>query len=107
MANAIKHISVQRGYDVTEYTLTCFGGAGQHACLVADALGMQRVYIHLCRRAFSVRHGLADVRTLRQSAEKALEDALPDLISVLAALGASARRCRAPQGSSAAHGFAL
>ena len=44
MANAIKHISVERGYDVTEYTLCCFGGAGgQHACLVADALGMTRV----------------------------------------------------------------
>jgi hypothetical protein len=43
MANAIKKISVQRGYDVTEYTLNCFGGAGgQHACLVADALGMER-----------------------------------------------------------------
>ena len=41
MANAIKKISVARGYDVTRYTLQCFGGAGgQHACLVADALGM-------------------------------------------------------------------
>src|SRR5690606_12954742 len=47
MANAIKQISVQRGYDVTEYTLNCFGGAGgQHACLVADSLGMKRVFIH-------------------------------------------------------------
>ena len=47
MANAIKKISVQRGHDVTEYTLTCFGGAaGQHACLVADALGMQTVFMH-------------------------------------------------------------
>ena len=47
MANAIKKISVQRGHDVTEYTLVCFGGAaGQHACLVADALGMRRVFIH-------------------------------------------------------------
>ncbi|MGH6886190.1 MAG: hydantoinase/oxoprolinase family protein, partial [Geminicoccales bacterium] len=47
MANAIKHISVQRGHDVTEYTLCCFGGAaGQHACLVADALAMTRVFIH-------------------------------------------------------------
>ena len=47
MANAIKFISVQRGHDVTEYTLACFGGAGgQHACLVADELGMKRVYIH-------------------------------------------------------------
>ena len=47
MANAIKKISVQRGYDVTGYTLNCFGGAGgQHACLVADALGMTTVLIH-------------------------------------------------------------
>ncbi len=47
MANAIKKISVQRGYDVTEYLLNCFGGAGgQHACLVADALGMEAVLIH-------------------------------------------------------------
>jgi 5-oxoprolinase (ATP-hydrolysing) len=47
MANAIKKISVQRGYDITHYALNCFGGAGgQHACLVADALGMTRVLIH-------------------------------------------------------------
>jgi 5-oxoprolinase (ATP-hydrolysing) len=47
MANAIKKISVQRGHDITEYTLCCFGGAaGQHACLVADALGMRRVFVH-------------------------------------------------------------
>ncbi len=79
MANAIKHISVQRGYDVTEYTLTCFGGAGgQHACLVADALGMQRVYIHPFAGVLSAYGmGLADVRTLRQAAvEKPLSDEL-------------------------------
>ena len=53
MANAIKKISVQRGYDVTRYALNCFGGAGgQHACLVADALGMTSVLIHPCRRCF-------------------------------------------------------
>ena len=47
MANAIKRISVARGYDVTQYTLQCFGGAGgQHACLVADALAMSRVFVH-------------------------------------------------------------
>jgi 5-oxoprolinase (ATP-hydrolysing) len=47
MANAVKRISVARGYDVTRYTLQCFGGAGgQHACLVADALGMQRIFSH-------------------------------------------------------------
>ncbi|MEE8481784.1 MAG: hydantoinase/oxoprolinase family protein, partial [Acidiferrobacterales bacterium] len=47
MASAIRKISVQRGYDISEYTLCCFGGAGgQHACLVADALGMNRIVIH-------------------------------------------------------------
>ncbi|MET0210691.1 MAG: hydantoinase/oxoprolinase family protein, partial [Burkholderiaceae bacterium] len=70
MANAIKHISVQRGYDVTEYTLCCFGGAGgQHACLVADALGMTRVFIHPFAGVLSAYGmGLADVRALRQEA---------------------------------------
>src|SRR5205085_11925445 len=68
MANAIKHISVQRGYDVTEYTLCCFGGArGQHACLVADALGMKRVFIHPFAGVLSAYGmGLADVRASRQ-----------------------------------------
>jgi 5-oxoprolinase (ATP-hydrolysing) len=73
MANAIKHVSVARGYDVTEYTLTCFGGAGgQHACLVADALGMERVYIHPFAGVLSAYGmGLADVRTIKQSAVEA------------------------------------
>ena len=106
MASAIKKISVARGYDVTRYTLQCFGGAGgQHACLVADALGMQRVYIHPFAGVLSAYGmGLADVRTLRQSAvEKALEDALlGDLISVFAALGASARDDVEAQGLSSA-----
>ncbi|HEY5365126.1 MAG TPA: hydantoinase/oxoprolinase family protein, partial [Casimicrobiaceae bacterium] len=73
MANAIKHISVQRGYDVTEYTLCCFGGAGgQHACAVADALGMTRVFIHPLAGVLSAYGmGLADVRALRQQALEA------------------------------------
>jgi 5-oxoprolinase (ATP-hydrolysing) len=73
MANAIKHVSVARGYDVTEYTLTCFGGAGgQHACLVADALGMERVYIHPFAGVLSAYGmGLADVRTIKLSAVEA------------------------------------
>ena len=85
MANAIKHISVQRGYDVTQYTLTCFGGAGgQHACMVADALGMQRVYIHPFAGVLSAYGmGLADVRTLKQAAvEKTLSDVLLGLLGV-------------------------
>ncbi len=70
MANAIKKISVQRGYDVTRYTLNCFGGAGgQHACLVADALGMQSVLIHPLSSLLSAYGmGLADVRSVRQQA---------------------------------------
>jgi 5-oxoprolinase (ATP-hydrolysing) len=73
MANAIKHISVQRGYDVTEYVLCCFGGAGgQHACLVADALGMTHVFIHPFAGVLSAYGmGLADVRALRQQAVEA------------------------------------
>ncbi len=95
MANAIKHISVQRGYDVTEYTLTCFGGAGgQHACMVADALGMQRVYIHPFAGVLSAYGmGLADVRTLKQAAvEKTLSDELlSSLTSEFEALSQQAR----------------
>ena len=70
MANAIKQVSVQRGYDVTEYTLNCFGGAGgQHACMVADALGMSRVFIHPFAGVLSAYGmGLADVRALREHA---------------------------------------
>ena len=73
MANAIKHISVERGYDVTEYTLCCFGGAGgQHACLVADALAMTRVFIHPLAGVLSAYGmGLADVRAMRQKAVEA------------------------------------
>ena len=73
MANAIKHISVERGYDVTEYTLCCFGGAGgQHACFVADALGMTRVLLHPLAGVLSAfGMGLADVRALKQQAVEA------------------------------------
>ena len=74
MAHAIKHVSVERGYDVTEYTLCCFGGAGgQHACAVADALGMTRIFIHPLAGVLSAYGmGLADVRALRQRALEAL-----------------------------------
>jgi 5-oxoprolinase (ATP-hydrolysing) len=70
MANAIKKISVQRGYDVTRYALNCFGGAGgQHACLVADALGMTRVLIHPFSSLLSAYGmGLADIRATREQA---------------------------------------
>ncbi len=69
MANAIKKISVQRGHDVTGYTLQCFGGAGgQHACLVADALGMGRVLVHPFAGVLSAfGMGLAEIRALREA----------------------------------------
>ncbi|HJP16077.1 MAG TPA: hydantoinase B/oxoprolinase family protein, partial [Acidimicrobiales bacterium] len=70
MANAIKKISVQRGYDITSYTLVCFGGAGgQHACLVADRLGVSRIHIHPHAGVLSALGiGLADVRHLSEGA---------------------------------------
>jgi 5-oxoprolinase (ATP-hydrolysing) len=70
MANAIKKISVARGYDVTRYALNCFGGAGgQHACLVADALGMKTVLIHPFSGLLSAYGmGLADIRATRTQA---------------------------------------
>jgi 5-oxoprolinase (ATP-hydrolysing) len=70
MANAIKRISVARGYDVTQYTLQCFGGAGgQHACGVADALGMSRVFVHPLAGVLSAYGmGLADQIAMREAA---------------------------------------
>ncbi|WP_338549918.1 hydantoinase B/oxoprolinase family protein [Roseovarius phycicola] len=69
MANAIKKISVQRGHDVTGYTLQCFGGAGgQHACLVADALGMRRVLIHPYAGVLSAfGMGLAQISSMKET----------------------------------------
>jgi len=77
MANAVKRISVMRGYDVSGYTLQCFGGAGgQHACQVADALGMSRVFIHPLAGVLSAYGmGLANQIVLREAAvEQALDD---------------------------------
>ena len=73
MANAIKKISVARGYDVTRYTLQCFGGAGgQHACLVADALGMTQVFVHPMAGVLSAYGmGLADQSVMREQAVEA------------------------------------
>jgi len=70
MANAVKKISVQRGYDITEYTLCCFGGAGgQHACLVADSLAIKRILIHPYAGVLSAYGmGLADTVISRQHA---------------------------------------
>src|SRR5579872_2982636 len=73
MANAIKKISVQRGYDVTEYLLNVFGGAGgEHACAVADALGMSKVLIHPLAGVLSAYGiGLADIVAMREQAVEA------------------------------------
>jgi 5-oxoprolinase (ATP-hydrolysing) len=84
MANAIKKISVQRGYDVTEYLLNSFGGAGgQHACAVADALGMSKVLIHPLAGVLSAYGiGLADVVAMREQAVEA--PLTPQTIAALA-----------------------
>lgn len=75
MANAIKKISVERGYDVSEYTLVSFGGAGgQHACLVADSLAVKTVLLHPNSGVLSAYGiGLADVRLMQ---EKSIEVSL-------------------------------
>ena len=102
MAHAIKHISVERGYDVTEYTLCCFGGAGgQHACAVADALGMTRVFIHPLAGVLSAYGmGLADVRSLKAAAIEARlsEAGLAAIAPRFAALAEAGRAELAAQG---------
>jgi len=95
MANAIKQISIARGHDVTQYTLQCFGGAGgQHACLVADALGMERVMIHPLAGVLSAYGmGLADTIELRQRSlggaplEPVLEELEAEAVAALKAQG--------------------
>lgn len=95
MANAIKKISVARGHDVTDYTLVCFGGAaGQHACLVADALGMRHIMIHPLAGVLSAYGmGLAEQRLLRQRTVEAVlsETLLPMLQEGFDALEKDAR----------------
>jgi 5-oxoprolinase (ATP-hydrolysing) len=102
MANAIKRISVARGYDVTQYTLQCFGGAGgQHACLVADALGMSRVFVHPLAGVLSAYGmGLADQIAMREaSIELPLDEAgLEAAGKRLVQLGDAARDEVASQG---------
>ncbi len=95
MANAIKKISVARGYDVTRYTLQCFGGAGgQHACLVADALGMTRVFVHPLAGVLSAYGmGLADQNVIREQAveTKLAPEALAGIEAMLEQLATTAR----------------
>ena len=95
MANAIKKISVARGYDVTRYTLQCFGGAGgQHACLVADALGMTRVFVHPLAGVLSAYGmGLADQNVIREQAveTKLAPEAFAGIEATLDQLATTAR----------------
>jgi len=95
MANAIKKISVQRGYDVTQYTLNTFGGAGgQHACAVADSLSIDTVMIHPFAGVLSAYGmGLADVRSIHEAQVEAPADAesLEQVRSQLVNLGTQAR----------------
>ncbi len=99
MANAIKKISVQRGYDVTQYTMNCFGGAGgQHACLVADALGMERIFIHPYAGVLSAfGMGLADITAMREHQFQGAIDR-PDAADVLDELAQAAQAEVAAQG---------
>ncbi len=101
MANAIKEMSIRRGYDVTEYALCCFGGAGgQHACLIADTLGMETVFIHPYAGVLSAYGmGLADIRSVKErSIELPLDqDALLKIQTVLAELGFEAKAEIQPQ----------
>lgn len=106
MANAIKRISTQNGYDVSQYTLCCFGGAGgQHACRVADALGIQTILIHPYAGVLSAYGmGQAALRSLREfSVEAELNAALmPVLEELYAELGAAAQAELQAQGQDAA-----
>jgi 5-oxoprolinase (ATP-hydrolysing) len=107
MANAIKKISVARGYDVTRYTLQCFGGAGgQHACLVADALGMTRVLVHPMAGVLSAYGmGLADQNVMREQAVEQLLSAevLSHLQQTMDALTESAQAEFSQQAVDIAH----
>ena len=96
MANAIKKISLQRGYDVTRYVLCCFGGAGaQVACLIADTLGIHKIFIHPYAGVLSAYGiGLADIRVTKvESVEKVLtSDVIPRLESLMESLESKARQ---------------
>ncbi|MFN6475432.1 hydantoinase/oxoprolinase family protein [Nostoc sp. DedQUE07] len=95
MANAIKKISLQRGYDVSQYVLCCFGGAsGQVACLIADTLGMKKIFLHPYAGVLSAYGmGLADVRAIREGGvEQPLTQALiPKLEQLMRYLETQAR----------------
>ncbi len=103
MANAIKQVSVQKGHDVSRFALQCFGGAGgQHACLVADALGMETVFIHPYAGVLSAYGmGLADQTTMKEQAvEIPLDaDAMPGLETLADKLAVEAVAALVDQGA--------
>jgi 5-oxoprolinase (ATP-hydrolysing) len=103
MANAIKQVSVQKGHDVTRFALQCFGGAGgQHACLVADELGMEMVFIHPYAGVLSAYGlGLADQTVMREQAVEApfTADEMAGLEALAARLAQEARAALAAQGA--------
>jgi len=102
MANAIKKITVQRGHDTSGYTLVCFGGAGgQHACAVADSLGVEQILIHPLAGVLSaVGIGLADVRWVAEQAVEAPLTAVFDELGVRwRALDAEGRAALSSHGS--------
>lgn len=96
MAAAIKKISVQKGYDVSQYSLCCYGAAsGQHACAVADRLGVKRILLHPLAGVLSAYGmGLADVRLLKEQALELpwQETSLTDLQSIIASLEQQGRQ---------------
>ncbi|GAB4299239.1 MAG: hydantoinase B/oxoprolinase family protein [Oscillatoriaceae cyanobacterium] len=96
MANAIKKISLQRGYDVSKYTLCCFGGAGgQHACQIADTLGIKQVFIHPKAGVLSAYGmGLADLRVMQSRAIEAqlTPELIPQLQHLLSQLETEAKQ---------------
>ncbi|GAA0574207.1 hydantoinase B/oxoprolinase family protein [Craurococcus roseus] len=103
MANAIKQVSIQKGQDATRFALQCFGGAGgQHACLVADELGMETVFIHPFAGVLSAYGmGLADQSTIREGAVEAPLSAggMADLAGRLDALAEAGREELLGQGA--------
>ena len=103
MANAIKQVSVQKGHDATRFALQCFGGAGgQHACLVADELGMETVFIHPYAGVLSAYGmGLADQTVMREQAVEVLFVAgeMAGLEALANRLAQEAREVLAAQGA--------
>ncbi|MCZ8148370.1 MAG: hydantoinase B/oxoprolinase family protein, partial [Roseomonas sp.] len=108
MAAAIKQVSIQKGHDVTRFALQCFGGAGgQHACLVADELGMDTVFIHPFAGVLSAYGmGLADQSVIREAPVEAplTQAAMADLQARIDGLRAEAEAELLRQGAAAAAG---